>query len=665
MFHRAVTICGVASLLLLIFVQLALSVRQESISWDEGDHLFSGYMSWKHLDFGLNPEHPPLVKLVAAIPLARMQLQVPQLQGRQFKTEAYLDGRDFASWNYAEGILFRARMAVSVFTLLLALLVFLAAREMFGTSAGFIALILIAFDPNILAHGALVTTDMGVSCFIFASVHAFYRYVRVPSIWRLVVAGLATGLALSSKHTGILVFPMLCVLVLCEILRRDDGDKGASSARQRSLRLTGALVGIASIAVFVLWFFYGFRYQARPQGLQLNPTLAKSLSSLSNPTEARILRTVARFHLLPESYLDGMADIQSVNDSYTAYFFGKVYPHGTWLYFPGVLAIKSTLPFLLLALIAAVAIVARRFVRWREILFLTVPPAIYLLVAMCSHMNIGVRHILPVYPFLYVLVAGAAATLIKANNRWIYVVVVLLCWQACAAFRIFPAYMAYANELWGGAANTHKYLSDSNVDWGQQLIAMKRYIDDHGIQNCWFVYFPEGVLDTSTYGIPCKLLPTVDTLWWLNVPLDVPPSIDGPVFISDGDLEAIEFGPSPLNPYEQFKTLKPTAVIQHGIYVFDGHFDIPLAAAYSDDQEAQNLLAEKNAAAALPEAQDAIALAPDAVETNAVLGDVLTALNRAQEARVHYQKALMLAQTVQPEFQTDWVPALQTKLAAK
>jgi tetratricopeptide (TPR) repeat protein len=224
--------------------------------------------------------------------------------------------------------------------------------------------------------------------------------------------------------------------------------------------------------------------------------------------------------------------------------------------------------------------------------------------------------------------------------------------------------MAYSNELWGGAANTHKYLSDSNVDWGQQLIAMKKYVDAQGVKNCWFVYFPEGAVDTSPYGIPCKRLPTTDTLWWLNEPLDAPPAIDGPVFISDGDLEGFEFGPSPLNPYEQFKTLKPIAVIQHGIYVFDGHFDIPLAAAYSDDQKAKNLLAAKNIEAALPEAQEAVALAPDAVLSNVVLGDVLTKLNRTAEARVLYEKALMLATTVQPEFQTDWVSSLQAKLAS-
>lgn len=655
------TICGVACLLLVLFLQLAFSVKQESISWDEGDHLFTGYMMWKHDDFGLNPEHPPLVKLVAALPILHMQLRVPELEHRQFKLEAFLDGRNFTAWNYSKGILFRARMAASVFTLLLALLIFCTAREMFGTAAGFIALTLFVFDPNFLALGALVTTDVGVSCFIFGSVYCFYRYVKAPSLARLLIAGGVTGLAFASKHTGILLLPMLLALVICESLRRDAGGQ-----RTRNIaRLTGAFIATILIGFVVLWASYGFRYGARPAGLSLNPPLATYLQQISKPSEAHILGAVAHLHLLPESYLYGMADIQFVDDIYTAYFFGNIYPHGTWLYFPGALLIKSTLPFLILLLATIILIATRRFRYWREILFLTVPPAIYLAVAMSSHMNIGVRHLLPVYAFLYVLAAGAAATLLHTNRRWVYAIVVLLLWQAFEAVHVFPAYMAYANEAWGGPANTHKYLSDSNVDWGQQLIAVRRYLDEHKITKCWFVYFPEGAVDPSPYGIPCSFLPTTDTLWWLNVPLNAPPSIDGTVLISDGDLEGFEFGPAPLNPYEQFKHLKPIAVIQHGVYVYQGHFDIPLAAAFSDDQQAQNLLNAKNPLAALPKAQEAFALAPNAVLTNAVLGDVLTALGHPDEARPHYEKALQMAKTVQPAFQEGWVPAMEAKLAAK
>jgi len=168
-------------LLLLVFLgELTFSIRQQSLSWDEGDHIFAGYMSWKKVDFGINPEHPPLVKALAAIPLLPMHLKVPDPKGlSSFKDEAYFDGRDFIFGNGGEAeadrIIFRARMAATTLSLLLGLLVFLAAREMFGDGAALFALALVVFEPNMIAHGAYVTTDMGISCFMFASIYAFYR----------------------------------------------------------------------------------------------------------------------------------------------------------------------------------------------------------------------------------------------------------------------------------------------------------------------------------------------------------------------------------------------------------------------------------------------------------------------------------------------------------
>src|SRR5262252_6524870 len=129
------TVAGVIFLLLVLEGQLLYSVRQESLTWDEGDHIFAGYMSLKHHDFGLNPEHPPLVKMIAAVPLQGMNLREPQLQNRYFKTEAYLSGRDLIFGNDFETITFRARMFASIFALMVALLAFLTAREMFGTGA--------------------------------------------------------------------------------------------------------------------------------------------------------------------------------------------------------------------------------------------------------------------------------------------------------------------------------------------------------------------------------------------------------------------------------------------------------------------------------------------------------------------------------------------------
>ena len=655
---------GVVCLLIILSLQLILSVRQQTQTWDEANHIYAGYKSWTGGDFGLNPEHPPLVKLFATAPLLSSPLKTPQLQDRYFKEEAFLGGKDFLYQNDADGILFRTRMVTATLTLLLAVIVFLATREMFQTAgAAFIALALLAFDPNLLAHGALVTTDVALSCFMFAAVYAFYRYVKAPSIWRLTVVGISTGLALAAKHTGALVFPILFLLAACELVRQWTSTKRrGKSPGKEAFNVIASLVGITGIALVVLWSFYGFRYAARPNGLQLNPPLAAYVQDLK-PHETWAISTMARWHVLPESYLYGLADVRLTANSYTSYVLGKIYAHGVWFYFPIAFLIKSTIGFMALLVLAVVAIATRRMKFRREILFLIVPPVFYLVVAFVVGMNIGVRHILPVYVFLAVLIGGAAWTLVRQHRKWTYLVGALLLIHAVSSLRTFPIYLAYANELWGGPSNTYRYLTDSNVDWAQQLKATKQYLDQRGVKDCWFAYFGEGVADFKYYGIPCKPLPTVVTLW-LNEQLEVPVSIDGPVLISAATLSGFEFGPGSLNPYEQFQRVAPTRVIQHGVFVFDGSFEIPLAAALSRVQNAGNLLAVKQLQPALAEVQTAITLAPNSVDAQLMSGDVLAAMGQTDQARAAYEKALMLAKTIEPEFQVRSIPNIEQKLAS-
>jgi len=655
---------GVTSLLVILLIQLALTIRTESITWDEDDHLYAGYMSWKTGDFGLNPEHPPMVKMLAALPILQMALHVPALQNREFKHEAFLGGKDFLFKNDADTMLFRARIAAAMLTLLLALLVFLAGQEMFGTAAGFVALALLVFDPNQLAHGAFVTTDTGLACFLMASVYAFYRFVKRPTIGRLLVTGLAAGLALSAKHTGVLVFPILLLLAVCEWLLARKKETTESSARRLSIaQYVGALAVITAVSLTVLWGFYGFRYAARPAGLVLNPTSAEYIAQMSRPREAKLLGTISRFHLLPESYIYGLADVRLMDDFYSSFLLGKTYPHGVWFYFPIAILIKSTLAFLILFGIAVWAIATRKLKQWREILFLTVPPAVYLAVAMSSHMNIGVRHVLPIYAFLGVLIGGAAVALVRQQRRWMYVFGALIFFQMVTSLRAFPTYISYVNEAWGGQKNAWWLLSDSNSDWAQQLKGTKQFLDSRGVKDCWFVYFGAGVIDTSYYGIPCKLLPTPDAQWIGEKFYDTPSVIDGMVLISAANLSGFEFGPGELNPYEQFKSIKPTAVIQNGVFVYEGHFEIPAAAAIGHRQKAQDLLTEGKLEEALSEAQRAVELAPNGVGPNVMLGDTLVALHRNDEARAAYQHALKFAQTIHPEFQVGRIAGIEKKLA--
>lgn len=157
--HRVAVAVGALGLLPVLVVQLALSVRQQSITWDEDDHLYAGYMSWKTGDPGIESRASTNGEAAGSDSDPPMQLKVPPLRGRNFKIEAFLNRKDFLFKNDANTVLFRARIAASLLTVLLVVLVFCAAREMFGTAVAFLALTLLVFDPNLLAHGALVTTE--------------------------------------------------------------------------------------------------------------------------------------------------------------------------------------------------------------------------------------------------------------------------------------------------------------------------------------------------------------------------------------------------------------------------------------------------------------------------------------------------------------------------
>jgi Dolichyl-phosphate-mannose-protein mannosyltransferase len=659
--RKTLSTSGVAFLLIVLAAELSLSIRRETQTWDEACHIFAGYSYWTRGDFGMNPEHPPLVKLLATLPLLSMPLKVPPREKLFSKEEDFISAKQFVYSNDAERIMFRTRMMAALLTLALAGLVFLAGREMFGLSPAFLTLMLFVFEPNILAHGALVTTDMALSCLLFATVYAFYRYLKKPSGARLALVGLVAGLSLAAKHSGILVFPILIALAICDLWRepRPIAPSGASRSVNMT-RLAGAVVAITLAAVLILWASYGFHFHPRP-GVDAEGRVADYSARLNSPWQRNLITEFAHWHLLPESYLYGLADVGITAGFSRTYLFGRIYPHGQWFYFPAAFLIKSTVTLIIFLLLVPFAIVLRGGQHRRELWFMTIPPVIYFAVAISSGMNIGVRHILPIYPFLMVLAGWAAAQFIRHRGRWAWMVALVMAFGVVSSLRAFPTYIAYSNELWGGPANTYKYLSDSNADWGQQLKAIKAYLDQRHAKNCWFAYFGEVVIDPHYYGIPCKPLTTISTVW-LQPSIEVPASIDGPVLISAGVLSGYEFGPGSLNPYDHFQRLSPTAVIERGVFVFDGHFEIPLACALNHVTQAQLLEQGGHLDQAVAEAQTAVALAPDSVQTQAELGSLLVKIHRPDDARQAFQQALTQATTVHPEMQIGFVPGLRNAL---
>jgi Dolichyl-phosphate-mannose-protein mannosyltransferase/Tetratricopeptide repeat len=639
---------AVVAMLTILAVELFVPAREQSQTPDEANHLLGGVRYWKYGDFGTNPEHPPLAKLVAALPLLGIPCPPAVPFTQFFKMENFGSGTLFLYTHDADSMLWRGRVAISVFTFALALLVLAAGCEMFGPATGLIALLIFVFEPTLLAHGAMVTTDMAAACCFFAAVYAFYRWQRHPTVRRISVCGIAAGLALAAKHSAIFLLPVLLVLALMEFFTPEETD--GSKWGRRALRMAISLAAASALAYVILWAFYGFRYQARPGTLAMVPTLAEYTVSPHSALAEAVIPRLAAWHLLPEAYLFGIVDVMVAAQRDPMFLLGTDYATGHWFYFPVAFLIKSTLGFLALLVVAPFLKDLWKAGKWRTTAYLLVPALMYFGASLASTMDIGIRHILPVYPFFVLTGAAAAVALARKRPSGRYAAVGLLLLHVASSAHVFPYYLTYANEAWGGPTNTYRLLTDSNVDWNQGLRAAKSYLDEHGIRDCLFAHYGWDV-DPAYYHIPCKPLPE-GLSYKYSVPLPpVPARIEGTILISATEADGDYWGPGDLNPYEQFLHRRPDALIANSILVFHGQFDVPVLSALTHMSQAQQLAGQKQWDKALAEAHAAIDLAPDSAEAHAVLGNTLLQMHRTEDARVAFQDALSLARKDHPQFQ--------------
>jgi tetratricopeptide (TPR) repeat protein len=664
---------AVASLLVLLVFELALSVWPQTQTFDEADHILAGYRYWQCSDFGINPEHPPMAKLLATLPLLFHTPQVPVGPCGVSDTgpEAdFANARKFLYANDADAILFQARLAAATLTLLLAVLVFEAANKLFGSGPALLALTLFVFEPNVLAHGALVTTDMAVTCCLFAAVYAFYRYAQQPSALRLLEAGFVTGLVLTAKFSGGVVVPILALLAYDASRTAPAGSAtlgpAAATFRKGFHRvrvLSPGFAVILALAVVVIWASYGFRYAARPAGRAMPPFTSERIQSEGARDGRRspflkVIPAMASLRLLPESYLRGLEKgIGRSAAGRPTFLLGKRYPRGQWFYFPVAFSIKSTLGFLALLLMALAARWLYREEYRREFLFMSIPPAVFLAVSLTSGVNIGLRHILPVYPFLIVLAAAGAWRLAQGRRLWACAVALLLAAHCLSSLRTFPHYLAYSNEAWGGPARTYRLLSDSNVDWGQDLKAAIGYLHRQGISDCWSNY---AGADPDYYHFPCKHLPGA----FGTPPVDeVPVSLRSTLLVGATEISGQYWEPGDLNPYQAFQGIEPVANIGGSMLVFQGEFDLKLASGMSHWARSWGFAANQQFEQAVSEARAAVALVPRSARAHYTLGHILAQTGQTAEARRELQAALSLTQLSPPGYYSSLLPSIQKDLA--
>ena len=429
-------------LCVMAFLQVT-SVRRESQTVDEGVYIAAGYAQLRLGDDHLNREHPPLGKLLQAIPLLFMGLRLPTDDPSWRSGDQYAFAQRFlyANTRSPDAILFVARCVTIILTILFGLTLAIWVRRRAGDWPAAIALVMFAFDPNILAHGRYATEDLPLAFFLFLAVVLWGRALRTLRPLDFAVAGLAIGAAMFSKASGILVVPIVLLLAVQRFRRPWPALRGVLIAS-----VVGLAVGMAT------YFFWVDHY--------------------------RMVIWMTEDHTRAGQVAD---------------LFEHVTTHGLWYFYPAVAALKTPIAVFELALFAVVVFAWRR-PRVPDAATLLVPTVVYGIACLTSPIDIGVRILLPIYPLAYALIA-----LVLAEFRPRLIAGVLLAALVVESTLVYPNYLAFFNAFAGGPGGGVRYLVDSNLDWGQSSKELKVWLDAHGDSAACVAYF--GQADPAYYGV--------------------------------------------------------------------------------------------------------------------------------------------------------------------
>jgi hypothetical protein len=560
-----------------LYAALAIvSQRDKSAVFDEIIHLPPGYAALKLGDYRMNPLHPPLARMIAAAPLAFMDVRLDPDDLAWRSARPWEWGKRFLyRWNDGDRLLFWGRLPIVALAMVLAGAVFLWARRLWGEPAGLLALLLCVLNPDMLAHGHLVTNDLPVTLFVFLSVVGFERLVERVTLARVIAVAAFVGLAFATKFSAFALPPILAALALVVAWRPEALPVAIGPVREVRSRgaklavLAGVLVVIGALALVVIWAAYGFQSALTP-----DPVVDAAMHENDARPENLLLRAGAaltRGRLLPEAWVWGFLNSVKSFASRPAFLLGEYSDVGWWYYFPVAVALKA--PLSLLFLVAAAGALAwTRPTAGRAQWFVWLPPALFLALTMTQNINIGHRHVLPIYPFLFVAASRCAIVAWAERGRWgawaRAAVAGLSILYAASVLRVHPHYLAYFNEAAGGPTQGWRWLVDSNLDWGQDLPGLKRYMDASAIPRVTLCYF--GTADPGYYGIASDRLPGYQP----------PPPSSLTRTVRAGDVVAISathlqglYLDAEMDPLmAQFRARRPVATIGHSIFVYRADF---------------------------------------------------------------------------------------------
>ncbi|MBI2041704.1 MAG: glycosyltransferase family 39 protein [Candidatus Nealsonbacteria bacterium] len=494
------------ALILTLFWTAFLSMKQDSLTFDELAHIPAGYSYLTQKDYRINPEHPPLIKDLAALPLLFLNLNFPA------KDHLWLQENSAPPWwvqfdlgtkflyesgNNPREIILWSRFPIILLLISLGLFLFKWARELGGNYAGLAVLALFSFSPEFIANGRLVTTDVGAAFGAALAAYFWLKFLKEPKNLNVLWAGVFLGVALLIKFSLVLLLPFFAIITLIYALNSDQ-----KMANLKKYIFKFIIAG--AVSLFVIWPVYQIHIWNYPIEHQVRDTIAdisdNDIAPLKNLTiwmaGNPILRPVAQFF---RGIL--MATHRTASGN-TVYFLGQISASGWRYYFPVIYLLKVPLAFhiiTLLTIIATVILAIKRKLAFDikkhfTLLSFFTFLAIYWLTAINGKLNIGIRHLLPTFPFIYLLAVlilkEIMAKLPPSIKRASFVLICsLLAWYAFSSLSSFPYYISYFNQLAGGTKNGYKYAVDSNYDWGQDFYRFIDFVKKNNIQKISLDYF--------------------------------------------------------------------------------------------------------------------------------------------------------------------------------
>ncbi|MBD3300399.1 MAG: phospholipid carrier-dependent glycosyltransferase [Candidatus Moranbacteria bacterium] len=510
----------VGLILLAMFFLMVGSMRMDAAIRDEMPHIVAGYSYWTKFDYRLNPEHPPLIKQLSAFPLLFMEVNFPE-DSKHWKDEVndqWALGEEFLyySGNDADKFLFWGRLPIVLLTLLSGFFIFRFASEIFKSKlAGLAALVLYAFSPNIMAHGRYITTDMGVSAVSVIALYYWFRFLKEPGYKLFFAASIMQGLLHLSKFSSPLFMPAIWLMAVFAILLYQK----KWDLKKRLKVYVPATILSSIIALLIVGFWYTIFMHKMPLEVQ-HELISESIYDeyFDNANVATKLHALADIPVLrpyAQYFLGFFMVAAHASYGHDTYFMGEVGQNWPHYYFVAYLLKEpiASQVFLYVSIILILKLLFDfsrsshkkrlfgKFLRKYNVLFVFfLLIAGFMIMGMRAKLQLGIRYIVPVFPYLYIIIAGIIVKgygLARRDLKQVKQIMIglLLVWLIGANLAAYPYYLAYFNEYVGGYKNGWKYLIDSNLDWGQDLRRLKVYLDENQIDHIKIDYFGGGNLD--------------------------------------------------------------------------------------------------------------------------------------------------------------------------